>query len=138
MSIESGTAFSVHSDAVPMSSYWVAPDGTLLYVESCDHEYTARKLGFYGASDMERMGFIHLSTYAMGYVVLDERYAPTFAQRETMAILQDKARRAMMDDAQYALAVRVARACMMYFEELDAIEAQYGEDADADYLNPLG
>lgn len=63
----------VSHDAIELGSYWIDRAGRIYFVESCNHEATARLMGFAGAWEPEAMGWVHFSLFAMGYVVWNPR-----------------------------------------------------------------
>jgi hypothetical protein len=74
---------------------WIAPNGTQHFVPPCGHDSVALHKWHVRAYDLERKGYIHLSLFAMGYIVTRDRFEPTNAQIDTMYDLWMLAQRMM-------------------------------------------
>jgi hypothetical protein len=95
---------------------WIDPAGRQHYVPSMGHHDVAYLVIHEDPNDLEARGWIHLSLYGPGYVVLHQRYRPTNRQIDLMMDLMELADR-MIDYAD-PRADKMLTAVRMFFAEI--------------------
>jgi hypothetical protein len=95
---------------------WIDRYGNQYYVPSCGHREVAYTHFHESPDDLERKGFIHLSLFYTGYIVVSATFRPTQAQIDKMFDLWNHARNNMQLDR----ARNMINAIEMFRQQTDA------------------